>query len=367
VGAFLIVILLQPPGPAFTLYTHVITSENHSLFVRAASHVPSRRFQARTSSNAAPTFPSTTHKLSLEKISTLSINQYPALNTRVPYNAYEHITHRSSRFSLTPTANYRHPRRRRKTTMINPSKALNVQDGRYLFKLAAETRNQIYELVFSLESEKDEEGNIELSRPTAAPSNALIRTCQQIYNESHAMFRLASYDYPAIHNFTISVPNRRQRLTVPALSQHFFDRLESFSVTWRADEHNNGKPLHLTTYFSRKIKRYHFTGWDAQVKMHDKYWTPLPQSNRNVRRITSRHCFWIKQMMGGFYPFKCPSEKKSPSEVFASAVYKVAYPGAGEEGWIWGDTSAENHLIAPKQSGNGRRSYGSNCDRITLV
>jgi hypothetical protein len=213
--------------------------------------------------------------------------------------------------------------------MINPSRALNVQDGCCLFKLAAETRNQIYELVFSPTTEKDEEGNIELSKAPAAPSNALVGTCQQIYNESHVMFRMASYDYPAIHNFTINLPDRCQRPIVPALSQHFFDRLESFSVTWRADEHNSGKPLHLTAYISREKRRYRFRQWFVQVKIRGKSWEFLPQSNkvRDVGTIIYSHCRWTKRTMLSLYPNMHDLKGESPSQSFVPAVYKTAYPG----------------------------------------
>jgi len=223
--------------------------------------------------------------------------------------------------------------------MINPLRALNAQDGCHLFKLAAETRNQIYDLVFSFESEMDEEGNIELNKSTAAPSNALTRTCPQIYNESHAMFRLKTYNYPTKYNFTVNVPNRESRPSIPPLSSGFFRRLSWFRVTWRADEHNSGKPLHLTSYSSKyEDPGYAFTEWSVRANIHDKSWTPLPQSERNVGLIVGAHCYWIKLMMDDSYPFESPLGRGSASELFASAVYKVAYPGPGEEGVIWGNT-----------------------------
>jgi len=226
-----------------------------------------------------------------------------------------------------------------KTTMINPSRALDAQHDCHLFKLAAETRNQIYDLVFSFESEMDEEGDIELNKSTAAPSNALTRTCQQIHNESHAMFRLKTYDYPTRYNFTIDVPNRESRPSIPPLSSPFFRRLESFHVTWRADEHDLGKPLHLTSYFVKYFDpRYECKEWSVCVKIHDKSWTPLAQSERNVGLVIRAHRFWVKLMMDNSYPFESPLGKGSASELFASAVYKVAYPGPGVEGVIWGNT-----------------------------
>ena len=134
------------------------------------------------------------------------------------------------------------------TAMIKPLRALNAQADCPLFKLAAETRNQIYELVFTIETNED--GDVELSKATA-PSNALPGTCQQIYNEGRAMFESVTYGYPWKYNFTINVPDRHQRPIVPALSQRFFDSLDPFCVTWRADELNDNNPLHLTYLLNR--------------------------------------------------------------------------------------------------------------------
>jgi hypothetical protein len=81
---------------------------------------------------------------------------------------------------------------------IRPSKIANTQDDCPLFKFAAETRNQIYELVFVVELKED--GSVEFEDTTA--SNALTRTCQQIYNESRGLHREAYHDYPT-HTFTM--------------------------------------------------------------------------------------------------------------------------------------------------------------------
>jgi hypothetical protein len=173
--------------------------------------------------------------------------------------------------------------------MLNPSRSLSAQNGCPLFKLAAETRNQIYDLVFSFESEKDEEGyiNIELSTATA-PSNALTRTCQQIHNENHKMFKLATWDYPSKYSFTINVPDRHQRPTVPALSQQFFDDIHAFRITWRADELNNNKPLHLTFYFNKAYGEHGQpcspSYWAMDVLATDKSWQLSPSRRRRNRR-----------------------------------------------------------------------------------
>jgi len=70
-------------------------------------------------------------------------------------------------------------------TMI-PSKEVNSQDACPLFKLAVELRNEIYSLVFAVET-NGEDGSIELNESTAAPSKALVMTCQVIRSETRAM------------------------------------------------------------------------------------------------------------------------------------------------------------------------------------
>jgi hypothetical protein len=225
--------------------------------------------------------------------------------------------------------------------MMKPSRALNAQADSPLFKLAAETRNQIYELLFTIET--NEYGDVELSKATA-PSNALAGTCQKIYNESNAMFELAACDYPTKYNFVITVRSRENRVPISNFSSKFFYDINAFRVNWRADEHNGhngGKPLHLTTYF-RRYGDIRYKGHDlhVHVEVHDRFWTPRPGSGRRVFGVVRSSSFYAKTMMDMLYPFGCPSGGKSPSEAFASAVYKVAYPGPGEESVIWGASKA---------------------------
>ena len=130
--------------------------------------------------------------------------------------------------------------------MKPPSKAASAHDGCHLFKLAAETRNQIYELVFTIETNEDD--SISLNEDTMVPSNALTGTCQQIYNESREMWRAAYHDYPTKRTFSIDVTDRK-RPYIPELSREFFVRMSSFCVIWRADEYNDGNPLLLTAPF----------------------------------------------------------------------------------------------------------------------
>jgi hypothetical protein len=166
--------------------------------------------------------------------------------------------------------------------MINPSRALNAQNGCHLFKPAAETRNQIYELLFTIETNED--GSIEINQDTVAPSNALARTCQQIYNESHAMFKLASRDYATKYTFTVGVPNREHCIFIPAFSPNFLWGMESFRVNWRADEHNGGKPLRLTTHFWRSGGYRKWKGWNVCLQVHDKSWS-YP-NRRDIKDVT---------------------------------------------------------------------------------
>lgn len=156
--------------------------------------------------------------------------------------------------------------------MKPPSKAASAHDGCHLFKLAAETRNQIYELVFTIETNEDD--SISLNEDTMVPSNALTGTCQQIYNESREMWRAAYHDYPTKRTFSIDVTDRK-RPYIPELGREFFVRMSSFCVIWRADEYNDGNPLLLTTSFSRLFDSGSDRGdWETHVDIHDKTWRP---------------------------------------------------------------------------------------------
>jgi hypothetical protein len=88
--------------------------------------------------------------------------------------------------------------------MISPSKVLDTQSDCILFKLAAETRNQIYDLVYATETNED--GAVELNEATMSPCKDLILTCQQIYNESRKMYKAAYRSHPT--KFTINIANR---------------------------------------------------------------------------------------------------------------------------------------------------------------
>jgi hypothetical protein len=199
--------------------------------------------------------------------------------------------------------------------MIKPSKPANTQDDCPLFKLAAETRNAIYALVFATETQED--GSVKLDDIPA--DNALTRTCQQIHLESHKMHKLASHNYPS-HTFTLDVPDRKEGLSVPRLSNTFFQRMTSFRVTWRADERNNGKPLRFTSHFRNWSPDR--SSWSVRVKLHDKYWRGKEAGDR----LAGTYARVGRIVMNGW----C-------GEWFASSVSYALCPGQEEEESIWRD------------------------------
>jgi len=147
-------------------------------------------------------------------------------------------------------------------TTIDPSKNMNAQNDCPLFQLAAETRNQIYELV-SADVETDADSHVDLGKATVLPSVALTVTCQQIYNESHAMFKVDP-DYPARYTFTLELPDHDHQLSIPALSSQSFFRMETFCVTSGADKSDN---------VNKNPRRYVVNFWRTNTPMWGfKYW-----------------------------------------------------------------------------------------------
>jgi hypothetical protein len=209
------------------------------------------------------------------------------------------------------------------TKSIKPSRTNNTQDDCPLFKLAAETRNEIYAIVFSAKTRED--GSMKLE--DVLESNALTRTCQQIYAESHKMHQLANRNYPS-HNFTPDVPDRQKGLSVPRLSYAFFQRITSFCVTWRADEHNNGKPLRFTSHCHKKTHvASHFTKknhvrsrWSVRVELHDEYWRGQEAGDTLARLYARVGKYSMNEDRGSWY---------------ASKVSCAIYAGPKEEEWIW--------------------------------
>jgi hypothetical protein len=117
-------------------------------------------------------------------------------------------------------------------------KEKDTQDECLLFKLAAETRNEIYALVFPVGPKKD--GGIELNNHSA--EDALTRTCQQIYDESQKMYKRAKRIYPT-YTFTINVVDRKEPL-VNALALEGFDFLELTSFCVTGEPTNTTKATH---------------------------------------------------------------------------------------------------------------------------
>ena len=207
--------------------------------------------------------------------------------------------------------------------MKPPSKAASAHDGCHLFKLDAETRNQIYELVFTIETNEDD--SISLNEDTMVPSNALTGTCQQIYNESREMWRAAYHDYPTKRTFSIDVTDRK-RPYIPELGREFFVRMSSFCVIWRADEYNDGNPLLLTASFSRRSDSGSNRGdWETHVDINDKTWRP--QDPRwNADRVAHCCAADVQSIVNEFYLSRYPLRGRVSSATFANTVFNAVYP-----------------------------------------
>jgi hypothetical protein len=149
--------------------------------------------------------------------------------------------------------------------MIKPSKALDAQSGCNFFKLAAETRNQIYDLVYAAETNKD--GAIELNETTAPPCRGLLMTCQQIYNESRKVYKAAYRDYPT--KFTIDIADRHNLPFIPALDNKLLRRMESLVVIWRPDEPKD-QPLRFTSTF--ELGKVCYNGLEIEADANDASW-----------------------------------------------------------------------------------------------
>ncbi|KAK3655348.1 hypothetical protein LTR22_010233 [Elasticomyces elasticus] len=74
------------------------------------------------------------------------------------------------------------------------------QGGSLFFSLPAELRNDIYELALSADSKEP----IELLS-ASPPSNAMVTTCRQAYNEAASIYRAARLRYYSTNQFVIVV------------------------------------------------------------------------------------------------------------------------------------------------------------------
>ena len=205
-------------------------------------------------------------------------------------------------------------------TTMTPSKVKekDAQNECPLSKLAAETRNDIYALVFTIERQED--GSVKLEKIPA--DNALTRTCQQIYDESHKMYELASPDCPSSYTFTIDVLDRKNALaSIPDVCVDFFLEMTSFRVNWRADDCNQGKPLRFTSHFRKRKLGSHY--WSVDVDMHDEFRFGELAGNR---LLSSLGTIGTRAMYG--------------HSSFASRVSRAVYGDPGQEDWIWWGFSA---------------------------
>ncbi|KAM3425690.1 hypothetical protein BST61_g7627 [Cercospora zeina] len=75
----------------------------------------------------------------------------------------------------------------------------------FLDLLPAETRNNIYELVYTNDTSKDNKVDLLKAKP---PSNSLIRTCRQIHNEAAAFYKPSYRDFWSHSYFTLRVSHR---------------------------------------------------------------------------------------------------------------------------------------------------------------
>ena len=166
------------------------------------------------------------------------------------------------------------------STMI-PSKEVNSQDACPLFKLAVELRNEIYPLVFTVET-NEEDGSIELNESTAAPSKALVMTCQVIRSETRAMYKAAYRNYPK-HTFTLAVPDCCCTYIpfVPALSNDLFVHMRTFRLEGQNDDHVVENPFPFTIHFDRTEPEQ---SWSARVELRDAYWRGITFRSTLIKR-----------------------------------------------------------------------------------
>jgi hypothetical protein len=182
---------------------------------------------------------------------------------------------------------------------------------------------KIYALVFTIgTAETNEDGSIDLNENTVVPSNALLRTCQQIYNESRGLCRAAYHDYPATHTFVIDMPDRKQPVPVPAVSKAFSRRIKSFRVNWRADEHNKGQPLRFTSHFLKTVSQPR--PWAVRVELHDPYW----RGERASKRLLGIYRDAGNNVMDGY-------RGRWSAHLVARLVHQGTY-GPENESYVWG-------------------------------
>jgi hypothetical protein len=212
--------------------------------------------------------------------------------------------------------------------MMNPSKGVDTQDACPLFDLAVELRNEIYSLVFAVET-KEEDGSIVLDKSTAPPSKALTMTCQVIRSETRAIYKAAYHAFPE-HLFTLDVIDRRRRPFVPNLGDDVFSRIKTIDVTWQADERKERKefePLHFTTHFTRTDGP---PGWKIRVEMHNDIYCA-----REARQVISHLEECGLKGLAKTQPCAWASGEEMLSYGFSCGVQNVLYPCIGEANGTW--------------------------------
>jgi hypothetical protein len=215
--------------------------------------------------------------------------------------------------------------------MMNPSKDVDTQDACPLFDLAVELRNEIYSLVFAVET-KEEDGSIELDKSTAPPSKALTMTCQVIRSGTRAIYKAAYQNYPK-HTFTITVHDRESRYGpfIPKLSNDLFAHMRSIRVHWRANNHNKGNPLRFTSHFDSPGLDY---GWTTRVELHDEFWRGRDRTSGLVQWYE----YLGREAMDRFRAARVLQSGELLCDSLAIAVSNTVQAGPERElQWWWGD------------------------------
>jgi hypothetical protein len=209
--------------------------------------------------------------------------------------------------------------------MVNPTKEADAQDACPLFKkLAPETRNQIYSLVFAAETDKEDGGSIELNRSTAPPSKNIIMTCQLIRHEAHAMYKAAYRRYPE-HLFTLDIPFCRRYGFVKSLSNEIFSRINTIRMIFQAREY--AKDINRCTVYFARVDEPQL--WDIRVERHDGRGMAAP----TVESINLHFkAMALRRWRGVQHKAEDPDEMLSC--VFTRCAFFALYGGPHESG-LW--------------------------------
>jgi hypothetical protein len=214
---------------------------------------------------------------------------------------------------------------------MNPSKEADAQGNCPLFKLAIELRDEIYSLVFAVETNSDGDDSIELNESTAPPSKSLTTPCQAIRSESRAMYRAAYQNYPN-NTFTLIVRNRLcpEATLVPALSNDLFARIYSIRPYWQAKDHHQDTPLRFTSHFDRVDHNHR---WMAHIELQGEYWLGKEAAGRFI----SWYEFLSARAMDEFRAACSWQSGQRLSDALACAVAQSVCARAEQEYKMWED------------------------------